>query len=36
MYDNKMRTGEQNPDEIAAKINEVLSRKPDIYRVNEE
>jgi hypothetical protein len=36
MYDNKIRTGEQNPDEIAAKINEVLSRKPDIYRVNEE
>jgi hypothetical protein len=34
MYDNKIRTGEQNPDEIAAKINEILSRKPDFYNVN--
>jgi hypothetical protein len=31
MYQNKIRVGEQNPDEIASKIAEVVSRKSDQY-----
>lgn len=34
MYDNKLRVGEQNPDEIASEINRVRSQKADGYNVN--
>jgi hypothetical protein len=34
MIDNKMRVGEQNPDEIANEINRVLTQKADVYSTN--
>ena len=34
MIDNKMRVGEQDPDEIANEINRVLTEKADVYRTN--
>lgn len=34
MYDNKVRVGEQSPDEIASEINRVMSQKSDGYNVN--
>jgi hypothetical protein len=34
MYDNKVRVGEQNPDEIASEINRVMSKKADSYNTN--
>jgi hypothetical protein len=34
MYDNKVRVGEQNPDEIASEINRVMSKKADGYNTN--
>jgi hypothetical protein len=34
MIDNKMRVGEQDPDEIANEINRVLTQKADVYSTN--
>ena len=34
MYDNKIRVGEQNPDEIANEINRVAAEKADSYNTN--
>jgi hypothetical protein len=34
MYENKTRVGEQDPAEVANKMNEVFLKKADEYNVN--